>query len=179
MVAMEILMYWFDFNFWRGVLKWIGVGSDFRKFKYIVIHHSMTPDQEKKDWDAIQEYHTKTLGWDYIGYHLGIEKINGQYEVVFGRGLNVIGAHSGVRYVSNKFNAEGIGICVVGNYDKNSPSSELYAITLFVCQILCWWFEIPPGNIIGHRDVYKLLDIPVQKSCPGKKFDIEKIRREI
>jgi hypothetical protein len=47
--------------------------------EYIVIHHSLTPDNQTVSWNAIRRYHIDVNKWADIGYHYGIENINGAY----------------------------------------------------------------------------------------------------
>ena len=148
----------------------------FRKFKTIVLHHSLTPDQETKDWDAIKKYHINVNGFSDIGYHFGVEKVHGKFMIFQGRPLNRVGAHAGVKGVSNKYNTEGLGILLVGNFDLTEPSKNAYAVLAKIVKKCMIVFDISVDDVIGHRDVYDRLNIPRQKTCPGALFDIEKFK---
>lgn len=165
-------------------------------WKYIVIHHSTTPDGETLNWHELREYHTSyridyesvskeefnrrkkisdgrvfELPWEDIGYHFGVEKIDGNYEVLFGRPLTKQGAHCKQR----NMNHEGIGICFVGNYDAAYPPDMMMSVALErLIKPLCIVFDIPWNRIIGHREV-----TGVRKSCPGANWDLDALRDQV
>ena len=147
-----------------------------RLWQYLIIHHSFTTDQKKDDWRAIKSYHVNTLKFKDIAYQFGVEREKGELVYRVGRDLSTIGAHSGIKGVSNMFNQFGIGICVVGNYDKNKPDCEILKKTIYLCKNLMYMFEIPRKYVLGHREIYKFFNMQEQKTCPGSKFDMEEFR---
>jgi N-acetylmuramoyl-L-alanine amidase len=141
-----------------------------RQWRGIVIHHSETADNGTLlDLEAIRQYHIKHNGWQDIGYHYVIEKVGGVYRVFAGRSIETDGAHA------LGFNTSHIGICCVGNFDLDSPSQELYDCLSNLIGFLKNTYGIKDNNIIGHRDTYVLRGVPVEKSCPGKKYEMNKI----
>lgn len=164
-----------------------------RTIKKIIIHHSLTKDSRIVDWQQIRVYHTSYRvdgkivskeeyelrlknkngkifepAWEDIGYHFGIEIINNIPEVLVGRGLNKVGAHT------RGENVESIGICFVGNFDIIEPPQEVLDIALDRIIIpLCEIFELSAKDIYGHRDFCPY------KTCPGKLFDLERIKEPI
>lgn len=137
----------------------------FRKYNWshIIIHHSFTKDQEVAEWQAIKRYHRDHLGWDYVGYHFGIEKIGKQYEILMGRPLNMNGAHT----KQDRMNYKGIGICVVGNFDAKKPPKAALESLAVVVNSMMMQFNIPKENVQTHNHYASY------KSCPGKKFDLD------
>lgn len=129
----------------------------------IIIHHSLTKDSRTVSWSAIRKFH-KANKFDDIGYHFGIENVRGHTEILFGRFPNVKGAHC------RGYNTNSIGICVVGNFDKKQPSKEKWeALKKLIFHLL----EIYPiYQVVGHGEFNPL------KSCPGKMFDMDKLRDE-
>ena len=141
--------------------------------KYIILHHSATEDSGTVSWNAIRKYHIHNNRWIDIGYHFGIEDINGTYEILKGRpmfkyGLFNPGAHT------KGFNYNSIGICCVGNYDVLQPDSEMQIKLIELLRDLCKIFSLPRTSVKGHRD-FLTKDHP--KKCPGKLFDIHAIRK--
>ncbi len=131
---------------------------------YIVLHHSATPDGEVyRDFDSIKKAHI-AKGWKDIGYHWVIEKVNGALTATPGRPESIEGAHCLGR------NFDGIGVCCVGNFEIEAPSEELYAFVAQVCRGIM--LGHPIKEIGGHRDYYAT-------ACPGKNFDVEKVKRLI
>lgn len=143
---------------------------NFKKYgwTHCVVHHSLTDDNNTlPDIQAIRKYHIEHKGWNFLGYHAVLEKINGKYEILMGRPLNMNGAHTKGK------NSTALGICVVGNFDKKEPSKE--ALQLLAILVKSWMdmFDIPLKNVKGHRDFASY------KSCPGKMFSIVELKKLI
>jgi len=130
----------------------------------IIIHHSLTEDGKTVSWQAIRNYHINTNGWSDIGYHFGIELIDNSLEILVGRPLLSVGAHTVGQ------NENSIGICCVGNYDIVSPTFKMYAKLAELVANLLIVFKLDINSIYGHRDF-------APKSCPGKLFDINELKR--
>lgn len=148
-----------------------------KSIEYIVIHHSFTDDQINLiNFHAIKKYHIETRGYIDIGYHFVIENI--PPVILVGRPLDMAGAHT------LGLNNKSIGICFVGNFDVSKPKKEtlLYAIHYLIAPLI-HIFNIPVQNVIGHREVNKLIEakkldekFKVEKTCPGKNFDMDEFR---
>jgi N-acetylmuramoyl-L-alanine amidase len=138
-----------------------------RQWSHIILHHSLTDDGATVSWQAIRRYHVQEKHWDDIGYHYGIELINGEYEVLVGRDINRVGAHTVT------MNQLAIGICFVGNFDVTIPPEAMLKRGVAFVASLCEQHNIMPDNIVGHR-------FYAPKSCPGNNFDltsfIERVR---
>lgn len=132
-------------------------------WSHILLHHSLTEDGDTVNWQAIRRYHTLTLGWQDIGYHFGLEWIRADYEILVGRPLTMKGAHT------LGMNDRAIGVCIVGNYDVQYPTTLMLARLVPFLKSLCEVFSIPVDNIEGHRDY-------ASKSCPGDHFDLRMVR---
>ena len=139
------------------------------KPQFIVLHHSLTTDSHTVSWGAIRNYHVLELKWRDIGYHFGIENINGQIEILMGRMPDVNGAHC----KQAGMNQKSIGICFVGNFDKAPPSKKVWDAGLKLVAYFCKRHGIPLTNIIAHRDY------ATYKTCPGKLFDMAQFRMDL
>ena len=135
---------------------------------YIIIHHSLTKDGITVSWDDIDRYHTVEKGWIDIGYHYGIELIDKDYQVLAGRPLGTQGAHC----KENGMNAMSIGICFVGNYDKEDVPDAMYDVGIKHIAGLCYSLRIDPMNIFPHSDY-------ADKTCPGIRFDMDRLRNGV
>jgi hypothetical protein len=141
-------------------------------FRFIVLHHSATADGETVNWNAIRKYHMEVNGWKDIGYHFGVEKVGEKYQVMGGRTLKQAGSHA------VGFNTSGIGVCMIGDFDNEAPPVLQWLKGIELCQQINRFFG-HRLKIIGHRDTYEMLGRPVQKTCPGKMFDIGAFSRSV
>ena len=174
-----------------------------RKWSKIVMHHSYTPDGvNTNDWEGIRKYHMsyryngdtisaekaaelKAKGdkgvldpWPTIAYHFGVEEDKGGLIYRLGCPLSKIGYHA------KGFNSAAIGICLVGNYggnfdgsDGKVPTSEQYNKLAMLVKHLMKKFSIKVSSVYGHRETYPLLGEPVEKTCPGTKFNMIEFRK--
>ena len=173
-----------------------------RAWKGIVWHHSASPDGQTRDWAGIVKYHTSfrvdfdivsqeefdrrlnagegkvfQRPWRDVGYHGGTEWVDGQVVFTWGRPLDQIGAHAGVKGCSNLFNTEYIGLCAIGDFDTAPPRPEHWDLNLQVTRALMQAFQISANRVIGHREVFDRLGVPRQKTCPGKAWDMDLFRK--
>lgn len=135
---------------------------------HIIVHHSLTKDGDTVSWGAIQDYHTQTEGWDDIGYHAGVERINGRVYAMIGRGEQYVAA----AVKEANMNTFALHVCVVGNFDIEPPTPEV--LNVLVNRVIKPWmqeYKIPTTRIKGHRDFASY------KSCPGTKFDLDVVRK--
>jgi len=122
----------------------------------IVIHHSLTDDGTTLDNTyAIDKYHTEVNGWDDIGYHFLIERVDDIVQIMTGRPLQYKGAHCPPN--------DSIGICLIGNYDNYVPDREILCWLNRLVVGLMFTYDMTPQDISYHSD-------HSHKSCPGSKF---------
>lgn len=112
-------------------------------------------------------------GWSDIGYHYGIEDINGQIKIRLGRDTNKVGAHT------KGMNTHSIGICVVGNFDMLRPAPKKIRKLVNLVRMLQDTYCVSIGHVIGHREAQVYLHGNATKSCPGNMFSMEELRGRI
>src|SRR5687768_17291061 len=139
-----------------------------RPWRYIVLHHSDTVRGSAVSFD---KYHREHNGWHSLGYHFvignGDGARNGQVESGPRWVRQETGAHAGVL----KFNEEGIGICLVGDFQQTRPTPQQLESTARLVSWLMRTYRIPASNVIGHN-VAK----GGRTSCPGRYFNIAQVR---
>lgn len=135
----------------------------------IVIHCSDTEDGRGLNWPAIRRYHTQTNGWSDVGYHLGIERVDDDIEVLVGRPLDRQGAHCR----AHGMNRRSIGVCFVGDWDDRPPPDDMLDTGARHVAGLCRVFGIPAYRIRGHRE------FDPGKTCPGAAFDMADFLRRV
>jgi len=136
-----------------------------KKIKEIIIHHTFSVDHpDILDWDGIRKYHIG-LGWNDIGYHYGIERVNNNLLVLRGRPDFVQGAHCLGR------NFESLGVAVVGNFDIAAPDDETMKRLASLCYMLKQ--KHPDIKDISPHSKYSI------KTCPGKLFDMDNLLERV
>jgi N-acetyl-anhydromuramyl-L-alanine amidase AmpD len=141
-------------------------------WRYIVIHHSATPTGNAVTFDAMH----RRKGWDGVAYHFVIDNgkggADGRLEVTHRWRDQKHGAHAGPlppgAYASgedarNDFNEFGIGICLVGNFEKKPPTrAQMQTLARLVARLRSL-YDVPAENVVGHRHVRST-------ACPGRLF---------
>jgi len=123
----------------------------------ITVHHtSEIPGMmERHDVDlvrAIQRYHQDHRHWADIGYHFLIGRKGEVYE---GRPVQAQGAH-----VGGAKNRHNLGVSVIGDFQRNRPTSAQLASLETLLAQQQQRYRIPTHRVIGHRE----LAVTV---CPG------------
>ena len=108
-------------------------------------------------------------GWADIGYHLGLEMVGQEFEILLGRPFDVKGAHC----KAHGMNSRSIGLCIVGDYDHRPPPPDAWSLALLHVAGLCRLLGISPGKVYGHGE------IDSHKTCPGLQFDMSAFRTQI
>ncbi len=136
----------------------------------IVIHHSAGYDHPViEDWEGIRTYHKNVRGWRDIGYHYGVELVNGKPMIKYGRPPFENGAHA------PGYNTRSLGVCMVGDFSDSPPGNESLLVLLDLIWSLTIAFDIPADRIFGHREIMR----PGYTQCPGQAFPLAKIKQWI
>ena len=147
-----------------GELAWHVAGAS-RPWRYIVIHHSGTAGGNAERFDAS---HRRDRGFDELGYHFVIDNgsggPDGRVEIGSRWPKQKHGAHTGGT-PNNEYNELGIGICLVGDFDRRLPSSGQLASLARLVAYLVETYDVPPGNVLTHRDAPG-----ANTDCPGTLF---------
>jgi len=146
-----------------------------RDWKYIVIHHTASSSGSV---ESIHAYHLTKKDkngkpWKGIGYHFVIGNGNGmgdgEIEPTFRWKQQTSGAHAG-SLTHPEYNDQGIGICLVGNFEVSHPSAAQLSAVKQLVGVLKREYSIKSSNVIGHRDV-----IGKDTACPGKFFPMSQV----
>ena len=137
-----------------------------RPWKYVVIHHSAS---DSGDAASIGKYHKDEKGWvNGLGYHFlignGTDSEDGQIEAGNRWDDQIDGAHAG----NDKYNKHGVGICLVGNFENEEPSSSQLSSLTYLINYLQERCNIPRNQVIMHKDFRKT-------ACPGRHFPYNKV----
>jgi N-acetylmuramoyl-L-alanine amidase len=141
--------------------------ADPRPWRYIVIHHSGTDRGGAK---AFNNAHL-ARGWENgLGYDFvignGTDTRDGQIEVGDRWRRQIQGAHAGVAL----YNEYGIGICLVGDFERYRPTARQLAALAELVNYLAQTYNVPRKNILRHSDVK-------DTKCPGRYFPFQAMFR--
>jgi N-acetyl-anhydromuramyl-L-alanine amidase AmpD len=108
-----------------------------------------------------------------IGYHFvignGHGMPDGAIEPTFRWRQQLHGAHAGSS--NPQYNQQGIGIVLVGNFEKDAPTTAQMNAAKSLVRTLKAAYHISAQNVLGHRDVRAT-------ECPGKLFPLTEVARE-
>ncbi len=141
-----------------------------RDWQSIVLHHSATATGSV---ESIHRAHLKKTDgrgtpWQGIGYHFvignGQGMADGAIEPTFRWRQQMHGAHAGV----GDFNQTGIGVVLIGNFEKSNPTTAQQSAVQFLIHELCRTFAIETSRIVKHGDLKAT-------ACPGRNFSLESV----
>ena len=141
-------------------------------WRAVIVHHSATDFGNAAIFD---EWHRERNHWEGVGYDFvignGTDSADGQVEVTFRWRKQIPGAHCGGT-ANNWANKDGIGICLVGNFNNTAPTSRQVQSLLKLIRFLQKRYGIPNNRIYGHKTTpgARVTD------CPGKNLSISRLR---
>ena len=140
-----------------------------------MIHHSATKTGNAA---IIDDWHKNGNHWKGIGYDFVICNGNGEHdgvvEVTFRWKEQIPGAHVGGTR-NNWANVDGIGICLVGDFSKKSPSRKQMASLTKLVRFLQKRYKIPNWRVYGHKDTPGA----GVTNCPGRYFSVSQFKRSL
>jgi len=141
---------------------WEAAGPE-RPWRWIVIHHSATDRGSAAAFDAD---HRNRRHWDELGYHFvignGGGSGDGHIEVGSRWPKQKHGAHCRVGD-DQRYNEFGIGICLVGDFERRRPSEAQMRALVRLVDYLSTRYGVAESRILGHG----MVD---DTKCPGRYF---------
>lgn len=122
------------------------------------------------DIEEIRRWHVDERGFDDIGYHYYVKKGG---DIQDGRAEEVPGAHA------LGFNTRSIGVCMEGHGDYERWTFEQWSALRGLIWEIFARYDVTKNRVIGHREIYPLLNKPVVKTCPGNLIDMSFVRRDL
>jgi len=142
------------------------------KWRYIVVHHSVTDTGDASLLDTIH----RQRGFDRgLGYHFVIDngsktRVDGQIEASPRWIKQLDGAHCNAAGM----NAMGIGICLVGDFTHDRPTRKQMDSLVLLINTLKNYYNIPSNHVIRHKDV------PGKRTaCPGNSFPWAELKNRL
>jgi hypothetical protein len=139
-----------------------------RPWKYIVLHHSA---HAAGSYDQIDGEHRKVLGYDGCGYHFVIGNGTGSEDGRIEVAQRWVNQKHGV-HCRNAKSAEideyGIGICLVGDIDKDPPTPRQVAAAKTLVAYLSTRYTIASSRVETHAHLAATPTV-----CPGRHFPAE------
>ncbi|MFA5238488.1 MAG: peptidoglycan recognition family protein [Phycisphaerae bacterium] len=156
--------------------QWLPASSVEKRWTAIIIHHSATKNGDAAIFD---KWHRENNGWEGVGYDFvignGSNSGNGQVEVTYRWQKQVTGAHCGGT-PGNWANKDGIGICLVGDFDKTQPSNAQMQSLVKLVQFLQKRYNIPKSKIYGHGSTP---GAGTKTNCPGRNFPMSWFKSQL
>jgi len=153
---------------------WMPTRSE-RAWSTIIIHHSATGEGNAT---IIDKWHREENGWNGIGYDFvignGTNSGDGEVEPTFRWRGQLTGAHTGGT-PGNWANEEGIGICLIGDFNRTAPTARQMDSLVRLVRFLQQRYGIPKSRIYGHGST------PGGHStdCPGARFPMSRFKANL
>jgi len=154
---------------------WLPPSALEKRWIAIVVHHSGTKNGNAAIFD---KWHREGNYWEGVGYDFvignGIDSGDGQVEVTFRWRKQIVGAHCGGT-PGNWANKDGVGICLVGNFNRTVPTARQMQSFLKLIRFLQKRYGISTSRIYGHNTTpgARVTD------CPGKRFSMARLKAMI
>ena len=152
------------------------------QWKVVVVHHSAAPNATPTGMDS---WH-RQRGWENgLGYHFvignGVNYPDGKVFVGPRWRRQIQGAHCassagkyfGVWRPGGYFNERGIGICLIGDFERGQPSPKQMAALRELVRFLASNAGVAADAVYGHGEITH------KTECPGDRLNMVAIRRTV
>ena len=152
--------------------EWLPPSGVEKGWTAIVVHHSGTKNGNAAIFD---KWHREGNHWEGVGYDFvignGTDSGDGQVEVTFRWQEQIAGAHCGGT-AGNWANKDGVGVCLVGNFNSTVPTTRQMQSLLKLIRFLQERYGISKSRIYGHNTTpgARVTD------CPGNRFPMAELK---
>jgi hypothetical protein len=151
---------------------WLPAAGVEKDWTAVVVHHSATDSGNASIFD---EWHREEKNWNGVGYDFvignGAGSTDGEVEVTYRWKEQTTGAHCGGT-PDNWANKDGIGICLVGNFNNEEPTTRQMQSMARLVRFLQRRYDISIDRIYGHNSTpgARVTD------CPGRRFPMARFK---
>jgi len=142
------------------------------KWKYIVIHHSASPNASVKGMDY---YHRVERHMENgLAYHFVIGNGHAMKDGEIAMGHRWTAQLDGGHLASEALNKRSIGICLVGNFDQERPTTKQMESLEALVGFLLDRCRLSPAAVKTHQQIN-----PIYTRCPGRNFPGKRLLKEL
>jgi len=156
----------------------IGLGGVYwrQRWKYIVVHHSAGSYGNIEFLQKVHRQRQPSDPIDAIPYHYIIGNGNGlglgQIDSNWREQYDIWGSH--VSSADSDHNFRGLGICLIGNFERHKVPARQYDSLVILTKKLMKTYKITPHHVTGHGYLKGQ-----STKCPGKYFPMNKFKQNI
>jgi LysM repeat protein len=133
------------------------------RWKYIVIHHSGVQTGSVKGMDR---YHREVRHMENgLAYHFVIGNGNGMRDGQVSVGRRWVKQQDGGHLASEEQNRHALGICLVGNFDRQQPTAKQMQALRALVKALMARCDLSAAAVKTHQEINV-----IGTRCPGSKF---------
>ena len=142
------------------------------KWKYIVIHHSASPNASVKGMDY---YHRVERHMENgLAYHFVIGNGHSMKDGEIAVGRRWTAQLDGGHLASEALNRKAIGICLVGNFDADRPTKRQMESLRSLVEFLLARCHLRADALKTHQQIN-----PIYTRCPGHNFPAKSFLKEL
>src|SRR6266699_1284661 len=142
------------------------------KWKYIVIHHSASPNASVKGMDY---YHRVERHMENgLAYHFVIGNGHSMKDGEIAIGRRWTAQLDGGHLASEALNRKAIGICMVGNFDADRPTRRQMESLHSLVEFLLARCHLGADAVRTHQQIN-----PIYTRCPGHNFPTKSFLEEL
>src|SRR5438445_1641579 len=142
------------------------------KWKYIVIHHSASPNASVKGMDyyhRVERHMENGLAYHFV---IGNGRSMKDGEIAIGRRWTA--QLDGGHLASEALNKKAVGICMVGNFDTDRPTRRQMESLHSLVEFLLARCHLSVDALKTHQQIN-----PIYTRCPGHNFPVKTFLKEL